>query len=95
MRLDPDNLPPSDIKAKFSSLLHEYDNVFDPNIGGYNGAAGPFEAKVNMGPVEPPSARAVQGLVASMLATSCWTSSTNMMSSKPWHSRVLEPVVPS
>ena len=28
--------------------------MFDPSITGYNGAAGPFEAKVNMGPVEPP-----------------------------------------
>ena len=76
MRLDPDNLPPADIKAKFSSLLDDYDNVFDPNIIGYNGAAGLFEAKVNMGPVEPPSARAVSH---SILATSCWTSSTNLM----------------
>ena len=54
VRLDPDNLLPVDIKAKFFSLLDEYDNVFDPTISGYNGAAGPFEAKVNMGPVEPP-----------------------------------------
>ena len=28
--------------------------MFDPNIKGYNGAEGPFEARVNMGPVEPP-----------------------------------------
>ena len=28
--------------------------MFDPNYGGYNGAVGPFEARVNMGPVEPP-----------------------------------------
>ena len=28
--------------------------VFDPNFKGYNGAVGPFMAKVNMGPVEPP-----------------------------------------
>ena len=45
---------PKDIKSKFQSVLTEYDSVFDPDIKGYNGAAGPFEAKVNMGPVEPP-----------------------------------------
>ena len=52
--LDPDNRLPCDIRAKFASLLDEYDHVFNPNIKGYNGAEGPFEARVNMGPVEPP-----------------------------------------
>ena len=52
--LDPNNLLPRNIRAKFTSLLNEYDHIFDPNIKGYNGAEGPFEAKVNMGPVEPP-----------------------------------------
>ena len=28
--------------------------MLDPNIKGYNGAEDPFEARVNMGPVEPP-----------------------------------------
>ncbi|KAK3746301.1 hypothetical protein QZH41_004542 [Actinostola sp. cb2023] len=54
VRLDPDNLLPQEVRTQFQSLLDEYDSVFDPNITGYNGAAGPFEAKVNMGPVEPP-----------------------------------------
>ena len=54
MSLDPNNLLPRDIRAKFTSLLNEYDHIFDPNIKGYNGAEGPFEAKVNMGHVEPP-----------------------------------------
>ena len=39
--LDPNNLLPQDIRAKFTSLLND-------------GAEGPFEAKVNMSPVEPP-----------------------------------------
>ena len=52
--LDPNNLLPRDIRAKFTSLLNEYDHIFEPNIKGYNSAEGPFEAKVNMGPVEPP-----------------------------------------
>ena len=34
--------------------LDEYDEVFDPNYAGYNGHVGPFEAVVNMGPVQPP-----------------------------------------
>lgn len=32
----------------------EYDHIFDPNIKGYNGSTGPFEAEVNMGPLESP-----------------------------------------
>ena len=52
--LDPDNLLHHDIRAKFTSPLDEYDHIFDPNIKGYNGAEGPFEARINMGPLEPP-----------------------------------------
>jgi hypothetical protein len=40
--------------SEFSRLVKEYDDVFDKNISGYNCAAGPFEAVVNMGPVQPP-----------------------------------------
>ena len=35
-------------------LLTEFDSVFDRNYKGYNGAVGPFEAQVNMGPTKPP-----------------------------------------
>lgn len=52
--LDPNNLHPQGIRAKFTSLLDEYDHIFDPNIKGYNGAEGPFKVRVNMGPVKPP-----------------------------------------
>ena len=54
VRLDPDNLFPPDVKTMFDSLMTLYDDVFNPSIKGYNGAIGPFEAKVNMGPVETP-----------------------------------------
>ena len=54
MKIDPGNLLPPDIRVSFRSLLKEYDSVFDPKIMGYNSAAGPFKAKVNMGPIEPP-----------------------------------------
>ncbi|KAJ8396457.1 hypothetical protein AAFF_G00017630 [Aldrovandia affinis] len=52
--LDPDNIMPSDVKDKFRALHREFDEVFDPQFKGYNGAVGPFQAKVNMGPVQPP-----------------------------------------
>ena len=81
VRLDPDVLLPRDIRAKFTSLLDEYDHVFDPNIKGYNGAEGPFEARVNMGPVEPPSRKAAY---RSMPVTSYWNSSRSLTNSKRW-----------
>ena len=52
--LDQENLLSRDVRAKFFSLLDEYDHVFHLKIKGYNGSVGPFEARVNLGPVEPP-----------------------------------------
>ena len=43
-----------EMRERFQAVHEKYDIVFDPNITGYNGASGPFEARVNMGPVEPP-----------------------------------------
>ncbi|VDI36235.1 Hypothetical predicted protein [Mytilus galloprovincialis] len=54
VRVDPDGLLQPGIKEKFKSLLRQYDNVFNPTFKGYNGAVGALEAKVNMGPVQPP-----------------------------------------
>ena len=53
VQVDPDNILPQTVRDKFQSLLSEYDSVFDPQFPGYNGTAGPYQAKVNMGPVEP------------------------------------------
>ena len=53
VRVDQDNLLQPDMQSSFQSLLSDFDSVFDPTIQGYNGAIGPFEAKVNMDPVEP------------------------------------------
>ncbi|KAJ8366630.1 hypothetical protein AAFF_G00348290 [Aldrovandia affinis] len=50
----PHDIMPSDVKDKFRALHREFDEVFDPQFKGYNGAVGPFQAKVNMGPVQPP-----------------------------------------
>lgn len=54
VKLDPDNILPTETQSKFKDLLHKYDDVFNSDISGYNGAVGPFEASVNMGPVQPP-----------------------------------------
>ena len=53
IKVDPDELLTPDMKSKFTNLHAEYDRVFDPSYRGYNGAAGPFESVVNMGPVQP------------------------------------------
>ena len=54
VQVDPDSILPHEIRANFQSLLREYDSVFDPQFPGYNGSAGPYQAQINMGPVEPP-----------------------------------------
>ena len=54
VKVDPDNILSPAIKSEFNSLNAQYDTVFDPKIGCYNGAFGPFEATVNMGPTLPP-----------------------------------------
>ena len=54
VQVDPDSRLPQDIVLQFRALHKEYDAVFDPDFKGYNGAVGPFEARVNMGLVEPP-----------------------------------------
>ena len=52
--LDPDGILSPNQNASFMALLKEFDKVFDPTIPGYNGAAGPVQGVVNMGPVQPP-----------------------------------------
>ena len=52
--MDPSGLMSPYKKTAFTSLLKEFQTVFDLNIVGYNGAASPIEGVVNMGPVEPP-----------------------------------------
>jgi hypothetical protein len=54
INLDPDNVLPTELKNKFQTLHYSYDDVFSPNIGGYNGSSGPFKASIHMGPVQPP-----------------------------------------
>ena len=52
--LDPDCLLSTEERHMFQQSLIDFDHVFDPKITGYNGAAGPTEATVNIGSVQPP-----------------------------------------
>jgi hypothetical protein len=52
--VDPDTFLSEEIRIKFKNMLHKYDSLFNPHFSGYNGAVVPLEAKVNMGPVQPP-----------------------------------------
>lgn len=54
VQVDPDNMLCDNQKAAFRNLLIKFDDVFNPNFKGSNGAVIPLEAKVNMGPVQPP-----------------------------------------
>ena len=54
VKLDPDNILSGQERKAFHDTLCQYDEVFDPNYKGYNGSLGPFQACVNMGPVQPP-----------------------------------------
>ena len=57
VQVDPDRILPEAVRANFQSLLSEYDSVFDPQFPGYNGSGGPYQAKVNISPVEPPQGK--------------------------------------
>ena len=48
---------PDHISHQFRQVLQTYNDVFNPTVVGYNGAAGPIEATVNMGPVQPPQCK--------------------------------------
>ena len=54
IRLDPDKQLTQQQLANFHNIHREFDDVFNPIVRGYNGASGPFQAVVNMGPVQPP-----------------------------------------
>ena len=82
VRLDPDNLLPPSIQNQFRELLTRYDRVFDPAITAYNGAVGPFQARVNMGPVELPPAKGSPSIV--WQRQTHWTPAKVWWIGKPW-----------
>ncbi|KAI8485682.1 hypothetical protein Bbelb_365160 [Branchiostoma belcheri] len=53
-QLDPDNILSSTQQYRMSSVLQNFDEVFNTNFPGYNGAVGPILAVVNIGPAQPP-----------------------------------------
>ena len=52
--VDPDNILPDTFRNEFRKVLQTHDAVFNPAIVGYNSMAGPVQASINMGPVQPP-----------------------------------------
>ena len=54
IHLDPDKILPEETRHTFRRVLQQFDDVFDQRYKGYHGAAGQFQANINMGPVQPP-----------------------------------------
>ena len=54
VKVNPDNIATETVNRELHALVREFDQVFDPEIGYYNGASGDLEAVVNMGPTLPP-----------------------------------------
>ena len=52
--VDPDNILPAEVVGQHYELLSEFRSVFSSQLGAYNGARGPYQATVNMGPALPP-----------------------------------------
>lgn len=54
IKLDLDGLMDTPTREQFAQTHQEFSAVFNPQFHVYNGAVGPFEATVNMGPTQPP-----------------------------------------
>lgn len=54
VEIDPDRSIPEEVAGSFHNLVEEFHDVFDHKFEGYNGASGPIQAVVNMGPTLPP-----------------------------------------
>ena len=52
--IDPGNTITNEHKATFNQIHQQFDNVFSPDLGKYNGASGPFSHVITMGPSLPP-----------------------------------------
>ena len=53
--IDPQNQLSSDWRDKFTCLHNQFDSLFHPSVGCYNDASGRVRARVNLGPVIPPT----------------------------------------
>jgi hypothetical protein len=54
IKIDPDKQLPSHAHVMLQDCIKKYEDVFRPDIPGYNGKAGPCKAVVNMGTSKPP-----------------------------------------
>ena len=61
--VDPEGLLLETLRHKFIDVNKTYNSVFRHDIKVYNGAVGPLEAVVNMGPVQPPQSKRSPSLV--------------------------------
>ena len=52
--VDPSCVLSTTVKQRFLDLNREFDDVFSPTIGLYNGYSGPFKHTINMSPSLPP-----------------------------------------
>ena len=57
IEVDPEGLVSYEDRQEFHNINLEYDEVFSPTIGRYNGKSGPFQHVINMGPDLPPQQR--------------------------------------
>ena len=58
MSIEPDYILSEDLRVKFLELLQTCDRIIDPDMIGYNGAADPSLASVNICPVQRPNEKA-------------------------------------
>ncbi len=54
IRIDPDELLKPTMVKEFKDSISEFSTVFEDVREGYNGVYGPFQARVNIGPTQPP-----------------------------------------
>ena len=57
IEIDPEGLVSPEDRQEFHNINLEYDEVFSPTLGRYNGKSGPFQHVINMGPDLPPQQR--------------------------------------
>ena len=55
--IDPDGTTDYTYKSQLCNINREFDEVFSPDLGMYNGASGPFEHVINIGSTVPPQRR--------------------------------------
>ena len=86
VQVDPNNILSPQWKRSFIDLHMKYDDIFDPKNPGYNGAAGPFKANVNMGFVMPPQRKGRIPMYSRPTTIQIWWARETWRSVHPWSS---------